>query len=84
MVLFPNVSPDGVEIAIRRVLNDWLGTRPDGAALTASIGIAERQADAIDDWASLIKLADKRMYQAKTSGKARCKVSDILVLLPEA
>jgi len=45
--------------------------RPDGKPLTCSIGIAERLADNATTIAQLVALADQRMYQAKTAGKAR-------------
>lgn len=83
VVLFPNVTQEGVEIVMRRIFSDWLGTRPDGGYLTASIGVAERITDGISDWPSLVERADKRMYQAKQSGKARCVMGEALVMLPE-
>jgi PleD family two-component response regulator len=45
--------------------------RPDGQPVTASIGVAEVQADAAKDWKSMVELADHRMYAAKTDGRAR-------------
>ena len=45
--------------------------RPDGVPLTASIGLAERRCDQVDDYRDLLELADRRMYLAKTSGRNR-------------
>lgn len=75
-----NTPVEGVRIVMARILEEWLGKRPDGAPITASIGVAERQMDSASDWAMLINLADERMYKAKTSGKACCVLgeSDIM------
>lgn len=45
--------------------------------LTASIGIAERSTDQLDDWKMLVDRVDQRMYQAKQTGRDRivCKRS---------
>lgn len=80
--LLADANVDGATIVINRIMTDWLGTRPEGGPLTASIGFAERLADGIDDWEDLITLADQRMYEAKQSGKARCVGPNGLVLLP--
>ncbi|MGB0750135.1 MAG: diguanylate cyclase [Magnetospiraceae bacterium] len=69
--VFPNTDAAGVRIVIDRILNGWFGARPDGTPLTASMGIAERIEDQVGDWTHLIELADRRMYLAKTQGKAR-------------
>ena len=47
------------------------GMRPDSTPLTASVGIAERNADAVTDWKVLVDLADQRMYLAKQGGRDR-------------
>ncbi|MEW6163804.1 MAG: GGDEF domain-containing protein [Pseudomonadota bacterium] len=72
VVVFANTDLSGTRIVLRRLLDEWLGRRPDGAPLTASIGVAERGADGAEDWAELVKLADERMYAAKQAGRARC------------
>jgi diguanylate cyclase (GGDEF)-like protein len=72
VVILTNTPMKGAELVIKRIINDWLGTRPDGAPLTVSMGIAERQTDDVSDWPQLVALADQRMYAAKTSGKACC------------
>lgn len=72
VVILTNAGMDGIRVAMGRVVDEWLGGRPDGGLLTASIGVSERVSDAADDWSQLIKLADERMYIAKKMGKARC------------
>lgn len=81
VVVLVNTPMEGVRTVMARVMGDWLGKRPDGSLVTASIGVAERQADAAGDWSQLIALADERMYAAKTSGKARAVLSGGEVLL---
>ena len=49
-----------------------LGSRPDHEPVTASIGVAEIQQDALKDWKAQVELADQRMYEAKSTGRARC------------
>lgn len=71
VVILGSASSEGQRVAIQRIVNEWLGTRPDGQPVTASIGVAERIVDSAQDWPALIELADARMYQAKMSGKAR-------------
>ncbi|MDK9720070.1 MAG: hypothetical protein OEL53_02695 [Rhodospirillales bacterium] len=53
------------------------------AEMTASIGVAERLRDGVEDWPQLVELADQRMYKSKTAGKARCTFGDGDVMLPE-
>jgi len=72
VLILPNTPISGAGIVVGRIIHDWLGMRPDGHLLTASMGLAELQADGVDDWSQLIALADERMYAAKTSGKACC------------
>jgi PleD family two-component response regulator len=75
-VLLTNTTMNGATHVIDRIMQNWLGSRPDGAPITASIGLAERQTDGVSDWSQLIALADKRMYVAKASGKATCVSQD--------
>lgn len=84
LVLLGNATIEGQRLTMRRIVENWLGHRPDGRLVTASIGIAERIADGALDWPELVELADKRMYQAKVNGRARCVVSDDEMIVPEA
>lgn len=72
LVILNDTPMSGAALVVQRLMHDWLGARPDGGPLTASIGLAERQVDGMTDWSQLIALADERMYVAKTSGKACC------------
>lgn len=82
VLVLTNTGIEGVRVAMKRIIGEWLGTRPDGGPITASIGTAERIADGAADWAELVRLADERMYAAKTAGKARCILPDGTALVP--
>jgi diguanylate cyclase (GGDEF)-like protein len=69
VVLLPNTDSAGARNAVRRLAETGLGRRPDGAAQTASIGMAERKADTATDWAHLLEIADERMQAAKEAGR---------------
>jgi len=69
VLLLPNTDTAGFETVVERFRGENFGLRPDGAPLTASIGVAERKQDKIEDWPKLVDLADDRMYKAKKSGK---------------
>lgn len=57
---------------LTRMGDEGLGLRPDGTALTASVGTACSNLDESVDLSALIKLADERMYMAKEGGRNRC------------
>jgi diguanylate cyclase (GGDEF)-like protein len=59
------------ETTVQRLAASGIGKRPDGTALTASIGIAERLCDNMDGATTLIDLADQRMYASKRAGRNR-------------
>lgn len=86
LAVMPNTDPAGAAIAIGRLRSNGLGIRPDGRPLTASIGVAERLADEVENWNDLVERADQRMYAAKQSGKDRVIGCGDLVLgdSPEA
>lgn len=84
VVILGSASPEGQRIAIQRIVDEWLGIRPDGQPVTASIGVAERVTDGAHDWPELIELADTRMYQAKMSGKARGIMGGDEVIVPQS
>lgn len=71
LIIMPGTDAKGARIAIERLRHEGLGLRPDGSYQTASIGIAERMADRLENWADLVEKADQRMYRAKKSGKDR-------------
>jgi diguanylate cyclase (GGDEF)-like protein len=71
LVVMPNTGVEGATAAIARLARAGLGTRPDGTAQTASVGLAERIQDGASDWHRLVELADERMYAAKAAGRNR-------------
>ena len=71
IVVLPTADPQEANDVIQRIMNAGLGERPDGAPVTASIGVSEVQEDKLNDWKAQVELADHRMYKAKTSGRAR-------------
>lgn len=71
LLLMPGANLAQAEQALQRLRLYGLGNRPDGQPQTASIGLAEWQADETDDWHQLVELADERMYQAKQGGRDR-------------
>jgi len=71
LLIMPDADMTQAEAALLRLRSIGFGMRPDGAPLTASIGIAERGADQAANWKALIDLADRRMYLAKQGGRDR-------------
>lgn len=71
LLVMPHADPEQAIAALTRMRLRGFGLRPDGSALTASIGYAERIADHADNWRSLVATADQRMYQAKQAGRDR-------------
>ncbi len=71
VVGLPGANLVNAEIAVLRLAKLGLGLRPDYQPITASIGIAERQADGIATLAALVERADSRMYEAKQAGRNR-------------
>lgn len=71
VVLMPDTDIEQAQIAMRRMVEDGLGFRPDGQPLTASIGLAERCSDCAESPRHLLELADQRMYLAKAGGRNR-------------
>lgn len=72
LVVMVNTPTKGAEVVTGRLMQNWLGMRPDAKVLTASMGLAERRSDGVAHWMQLVSLADQRMYQAKMAGKACC------------
>ncbi|NQV98329.1 MAG: GGDEF domain-containing protein [Rhodospirillales bacterium] len=71
LIVLPDTSIDDAKLVLERITVDWLGPRPDGTPLTASIGLAERTLENTETWKQLLDLADSRMYEAKQAGRAR-------------
>jgi diguanylate cyclase (GGDEF)-like protein len=71
LLIMPDTDMQQARQALERIVGQGLGQRPDGEALTASIGLAERCCDQVADYRDLLELADKRMYCAKTGGRNR-------------
>lgn len=84
IVILPTATPDEANDVISRIMTAGLGLRPDGQQVTASIGIAEIQADNAHDWKTLVELADHRMYTAKIQGRARSMgINELQLLWPD-
>jgi len=71
LLVLPDAGLAQAEGALQRLLVRGLGVRPDRAPVTASIGLAERQRDAADDWWRLVDLVDARMRSARAGGGNR-------------
>ncbi len=71
VVIMPDTDIEQARLALGRMVQKGFGLRPDGLPLTASIGLAERCADRPESGQQLLEQADKRMYQAKASGRNR-------------
>ncbi|WP_136418700.1 GGDEF domain-containing protein [Herbaspirillum sp. ST 5-3] len=76
VVIMPNTDLAQAEAAVARLRAIGFGVRPDNLRITASIGIAERIADASADWKALVEIADQRMYRAKHGGRDRVVSTD--------
>jgi len=82
VLILPNSTAQQAFQALERLKASGLGFRPDGAPITASIGVAERIADGAQAWQDLVEKADARMYQAKQSGRNRIVTQDSAVAWP--
>jgi len=71
VLIMPETDILQAGMVLERLRAIGFGKRPDGAPVTASIGIAEREADRTDSWHMLVEIADQRMYRAKTGGRDR-------------
>lgn len=71
LLIMPDTDMTRARQALERLQAIGLGQRPDGTALTASIGVAERYYDRIEQPQQLLTLADQRMYKAKAAGRNR-------------
>jgi diguanylate cyclase (GGDEF)-like protein len=71
LILMPNATLDQAVGAVGRLLSSGLGIRPDNKAITASIGLCERNQDVAEDWWSLVDTAETRARAARESGGNR-------------
>ncbi len=71
IVILPTADCKQANEVVVRIMRSGIGMHPDGSAMTASVGVAELQEDRPRDWKAMVKLADHRMYQAKSQGRAR-------------
>lgn len=71
VLIMPHTDCTGALTAVQRMRTHGIGQRPDGVPQTASVGIAERNADGCADWQHLVEKADQRMYSAKQDGRNR-------------
>jgi diguanylate cyclase (GGDEF)-like protein len=69
LVVLPDTPPEHIHGLFVRLREQGLGFRPDGEPLTASIGVASTSEPGVDDWHTLVTVADHRMYAAKQSGR---------------
>ena len=63
---------------IIKAINEPIYIQKNKVHVTTSIGIAVYQIDAVDDAAMLMKKADMSMYEAKSRGRNRYYLSDIV------
>jgi diguanylate cyclase (GGDEF)-like protein len=71
VIIMPHTDCVGALAGVQRMRSLGIGLRPDNQPQTASIGIAERNADNCTDWQHLVERADQRMYAAKQAGRNR-------------
>lgn len=71
LLVFQDVTKAEAQARLEALREQGFGERPDGDRLTASVGLAERGQDDVDDWRALVEVADQRMYSAKITGRDR-------------
>jgi diguanylate cyclase (GGDEF)-like protein len=71
LLMLSNTDCLGVKVTIDRLRKIGMGTLADGQPITAAIGAAERVLDQVNDWHSLLEMAEQRLQQAKRLGKDR-------------
>ena len=69
IAILNETATDGARILMQRLHDEGYGCCADGVPITVSIGVAERRDDGVSSWPELVALADKRMYEAKRSGR---------------
>lgn len=76
VILLPHTDADAAKIVVQRIMENGLATLPNGKRVTASIGMAEQAEDDTASWKALVECADRRLYEAKQSGRAKCICPD--------
>jgi len=76
LILLPHTDAEAAKIVVSRIMARGLATLPDGSPVTASIGLAEQHEDKTLNWKDLVDIADKRLYKAKQTGRAKCIAPD--------
>jgi len=73
IVMLPQISPGATAKIARNLLIKLKAVPPEGIPLSISIGVAEGMLgrNVKEDYEHLIQKADKALYQAKSSGRAR-------------
>jgi diguanylate cyclase (GGDEF)-like protein len=69
VLIMPETSGSEIAGFVNRLAVSGIGHAPDKAAITASMGAAERVSDKADGWDALVAAADRRMYAAKAAGR---------------
>ena len=83
LVLLPGAEKEAAVVileAIRKGIETTQLSLVDGndpTHITASAGLASFPEDAVDDFSSMQKLADERLYQAKSNGRNQCVSQDL-------
>lgn len=74
ILIMPNTNRIQAVAAIERILASGLDMRPDNRPVTASIGVAERIDDEVDDWKGLVEAAASRMRDSRPAGQGRANL----------
>ena len=72
VIVLPNTDAEHIHVIINRLQEYTLGLRPDKSPVTISIGASELFTDQVEDWVEMVEKADKRMYEAKKTGRNKC------------
>jgi diguanylate cyclase (GGDEF)-like protein len=71
VVALPDTTGAEAAMLLERLREGGVGAKPDGSAVTLSVGIAEWHEDGAPTAQALVELADRRMYAAKQAGRNR-------------
>jgi diguanylate cyclase (GGDEF)-like protein len=78
LILLPGAEKEAA-IVILEAIRKGIETTPlslvdgdDSTRITVSAGLVSFPEDAVDDFSSMQKLADDRLYQAKSNGRNQC------------